>query len=248
MVACVGTFLVLSVSACKKDSGPTTASGLGEHNPSGLLSLEGMYRYMADAGIFEDCATGVKWSVATEGDNAALEAAYSRSKVAAGTPLLVTVDGRLDVRKKTDGVGTENVLIVERFGRVWPRETCGSLIPTRLEGVVWSLLELDGKPIVVGAEANAPSLEFNGAKKSAYGFGGCNRFFGSYELGKHKALSFGPLGSTRMLCPNGDNQEQAYLTVLQKVTRYDIHGSKLLLYADDSVVARFQAQNLLQTE
>lgn len=245
---CLGLVAAIAVAGCTKGKAGRTAKSAKEQHPSGVISLEGMYRYVADAGLFEDCATGVTWRVATEGDNAALESAYGKARKEAGSPLLVTVDGRLDLRKKAEGVDLEKVLIVERFERVWPRETCGSLTPTRLEGVVWSLLELNGKPIVVSAEATAPTLELNGPKKSAYGFGGCNRFFGSYELGKHNALRFGPLGATRMLCPAGDNQEQAYLTALGKVTRYDIHGSKLLLYANDEVIARFQAQNLLKTD
>lgn len=245
---CLGLAAMIVATGCKKDDAGRPANSASGQSPSGVVTLEGMYRYMADAGLFEDCATGVTWRVATDGDNTALESAYAKARPDAGSPLLVTVDGRLELQKKPDGVDMENVLIVERFDRIWPRETCGSLTPTRLEGVVWSLLELNAKPIVVASEATAPSLELNAAKKSAYGFGGCNRFFGSYEVGKHKALKFGPLGATRMLCPAGDNQEQAYLTVLGKVTRYDIHGSKLLLYAGDQVVARFQAQNLLKTD
>ena len=238
---------VLGSASCKKGEVGSPASDAANANPSSVLSLAGMYRTMADASVFEDCATGVKWRVATEGDNAALESAYARARTAPGAPVLVTVDGTIELRGKVDAIGQENVLVVRRFDRVWPRETCGSIAPARLEGVVWSLLELDGKTVTVAPDAEAPSLELNAAKKSAYGFGGCNRFFGSYELGKHRALSFGPIGATRMLCPGGDNQEQAYLTALGKVTRYDIHGSKLLLYADDVVVARFQAANLLTT-
>ncbi|MCZ6807690.1 MAG: META domain-containing protein, partial [Deltaproteobacteria bacterium] len=49
----------------------------------------------------------------------------------------------------------------------------GVMTPATLENVYWALLEL------------------NAAKKSAYGFGGCNRFFGSYDVGKQQALTFG---------------------------------------------------------
>lgn len=117
-----------------------------------------------------------------------------------------------------------------------------------LENVYWALFELNGKPTVVTSDAKAPYLELNAAKKSAYGFGGCNRFFGSYDVGKHQALTFGAIGATRMACPESMNEEQELFTVLGQTTRYEIHGSKLLLYAGDTVVARFQARDLLRTD
>ena len=138
--------LAFTLSACKKGKSSSNANEAASHepNPSGLMTVDGMYTYLADAGIFEDCATGEKWPVATEGDKAALERAYTSSGVEPGSPLLVTVDGRVDLRPKIDGPGRENVLIIERFVRVRPRETCGSMTPMALENVSWALLELNG--------------------------------------------------------------------------------------------------------
>lgn len=239
----------LILSGCKKGPDSSTASGVAiqEPNPSGMMTVEGMYAYMADAGVFKDCATGVQWPVATEGDNATLEQAYTSAKIEPGSPLLVTVDGRVDMRRKVDAAGKENVLIVERFVRVWPNETCGSMTPVALENVYWAFLELQGKPVIT-SDAKAPYLELNAAKKSAYGFGGCNRFFGSYEIGKHQMLTFGAIGATRMACPDNGNLEQQLFTVLGQTTRYEIDGSKLLLYSADDLVARLQARDLLKTD
>ncbi|MDH3199715.1 MAG: META domain-containing protein [Myxococcales bacterium] len=239
-----------TLSGCKKEQSSSSANDVvrQEPGPSGLMTVDGMYTYVADMGMFEDCATGEKLPVATEGDNAELERAYASSGVEPGSPLLVTVDGRLDLRRKVDGSGRDNVLIIERFVRVRPRETCGSMTPVALENVGWTLLELNGKPIVVTSEATAPYLELNATKKSAYGFGGCNRFFGSYDTAEHQALTFSAIGATRMACPKGMNQEQELLTVLGETTRYEIEGSKLLLYGHDTVVARFQARNLLKPD
>ena len=242
--------IMLALSSCKKGKESSAANdAVGpKTDRSGVVTVDGMYRYMADAGVFEDCATGEKWPVATEGDNAALERAYTSSGVEPGSPLLVTVDGRVDLRRKVDKPGRENVLIVERFVRVRPRETCGSMTPVALDNVSWALVELNGKPIVVTSDATAPYLELNAPKKSAYGFGGCNRFFGSYDAGEHQMLTFSALGATRMACPEGMNQEQELFTVLGQTTRYEIHESKLLLYAGDAVVARFEARNLTRTD
>jgi copper homeostasis protein (lipoprotein) len=234
---------LLTVSACKK--GKDTDNAEDEKRepppPSGTMSLQGMYSYMADAGTFVDCATHERWPVAHEGDNATLERAYEKAKIAPGSPLLVTVEGGLDLRPKVDGRGSETTLIIQRFVRTWPRETCGGVQPATLEDTTWALLELNGKTITVKVNDKAPFLELNSKKASAYGFGGCNRFFGSYET-SGRSVSFGAMGATRMACPEGMDQEQELFTALGSITRYEVHGSKLMLFADKALVARFEAR------
>lgn len=232
---------VLAATGCKKGKESADASDAKKPLPSGTLSLQGMYRYMADAGLFMDCATREQWPVAMEADNAALERAYGKAKIEAGSPLLVTVEGRLEPRPKVDRRGTEANLIVTRFVRTWPRETCGSMKEVKLEDTHWALLELNGKTIVVAANDKAPFLELNSKKASAFGFGGCNRFFGTYEA-TGRSLKLGALGATRMACPEGMDQEQELFTALAATTRYEIHGSKLLLFADETLLARFEAR------
>ena len=234
---------VLAAGACKKGKDTENAADQKKGPPpaSGTMSLQGMYSYMADAGLFLDCATREQWPVAMEGDNATLERAYGEAAIAAGSPLLVTVEGRLESRPKVDRRGTETNLIVDRFVRTWPRETCGSVKKAMLEETRWELLELNGKTIAVTVNDKAPYLALSAKKASAFGFGGCNRFFGSYEA-TERTLKFGTMGATRMACPEGMNQEQELFRVLDATTRYEIHGSKLLLFADETLVARFEAR------
>jgi heat shock protein HslJ len=233
----------LAIAGCK--NGKATETAVDEKReppaPSGTMSLQGMYSYMADAGVFVDCATKEQWPVATEGDNASLERAYGKARVEPGSALLVTVEGRLEPRPKVDARGTETNLIVERFVRTWRRQTCGSINEVALEDTYWALLELDGKTITVNPSQRVPYLELNSKKASAYGFGGCNRFFGTYEA-TDGSLRIGALGATRMACPEGMQQEQELFAALAQTTRYEIHGSKLLLFADDALVARFEAR------
>jgi len=233
----------LTLSGCKKGKDSSNAADEKREPPppSGTMSLQGMYSYMADAGIFVDCATREQWPVAHEGDNATLEREYGKAKIAPGTPLLVTVEGGLDSRPKVDGRGKETTLIVGRFVRAWPRETCGGMQPVTLENTTWALLELNGKTITVEVNDKAPYLELNSNKASSYGFGGCNRFFGSYET-SGASLTFGAMGATRMACPEGMDQEQEFLAALGSTTRYEIHGSKLMLFADKKLVARLEAR------
>jgi len=234
---------LLALSACKKGKDSSNAADEKREPPppSGTMSLQGMYTYMADAGSFMDCATREQWPVAHEADNATLEREYLEAKIAPGAPLLVTVEGGLDLRPKVDGRGKVTTLIVGRFVRSWPRETCGGMEPITLEDTTWALLELNGKTITVTVNDKAPYLELNSNKASAYGFGGCNRFFGSYET-SGRSLTFGAMGATRMACPEGMDQEQELFTVLGSTTRYEIHGSKLLLFADKVLVARLEAR------
>ncbi|MBW2190990.1 MAG: hypothetical protein JRG93_15635, partial [Deltaproteobacteria bacterium] len=107
---------LLTVSACKKGKDTDNAEDVKREPPppSGTMSLQGMYSYMADAGTFVDCATHERWPVAHEGDNATLERAYQKAKIAPGSPLLVTVEGGLDLRYKVDGRGSETTLIIQR--------------------------------------------------------------------------------------------------------------------------------------
>jgi copper homeostasis protein (lipoprotein) len=233
----------LTLSGCKKGKESSTAADQGREPPpaSGTMTLRGMYTYMVDAGIFVDCATGEQWPVATEGDNAALERAYGQARTAPGAPLLVTVEGRLESRPKVDARGKQTMLIVDRFVRTWPGKRCGRGEPITLDGTHWALLELNGKIVTVAAGKETPYLELNAKKASAYGFAGCNRFFASYQASE-SSLTFGAMGATRMACPEGMDREQELLTTLGATSRYEIQGTKLLLFAGEMLVARFEAR------
>ncbi|MEZ5568663.1 MAG: copper resistance protein NlpE N-terminal domain-containing protein [Halioglobus sp.] len=90
------------------------------------LLMRGMYRYMADAGRFTECITGRDMPVATEADNAAMEAAYSQARSAPGAPLLVSVEGQIAPRMPMEGAGPVDTLVPQRFINVFPGETCAS--------------------------------------------------------------------------------------------------------------------------
>lgn len=116
-----------------------------------------------------------------------------------------------------------------------------SALTAPLEDTYWALIELGGTRVEVKVPEKAPFLELSSKKRSAYGFGGCNRFFGSYES-DGESLTFGSLGATRMACPEGMDREQELFTVLGSVTRYEIEGPNLSLIADKTVIARFEAR------
>lgn len=118
---------VIGVTACKKGKDAETAADEGPHrpaSPSGTMSLHGTYSQSGDIGIFRDCTTGEQWTVAHEGDNAALEQAYLEARGRSGLPLVVTVEGGIDYRSRLEGSGREIMLIVARFVQLGPGEDC----------------------------------------------------------------------------------------------------------------------------
>jgi len=90
------------------------------------LAMRGMYRYMADAASFTECLTGERWPVMTEADNLRLERAYLAARREAGEPLLVSVEGRVELRPPMEGDVQVPSLVVERFVAVWPGQDCAS--------------------------------------------------------------------------------------------------------------------------
>ena len=119
--------LTLGLAACKKGKDADTAADAKPTrppSPSGTMSLRGNYSHVGTIGTFQDCTTGERWRVSHEGDNGALEEAYLESKVPLGSPLLVTVEGGIDLRPSPTGQGQETMLIVARFVRTWPGELC----------------------------------------------------------------------------------------------------------------------------
>ncbi len=76
-----------------------------------------------------------------------------------------------------------------------------------------------------------PTLKFESEKQVA-GNGGCNRFFGPVKI-KGDSVRFGPLGSTRRMCPEAVmDQEQRYLAALEKANRIGISGPYLLIHSE----------------
>lgn len=108
-----------------------------------------------------------------------------------------------------------------------------------LAGTEWQLVQLYGEK--VAADEGRFTLVFRPEEQRLAGRGDCNRLTGSFVLGERRALTIGPLGMTRMACPDMD-REGRFVEALRSATHYEMDGPMLLLLSDGKLNAIFQAR------
>jgi copper homeostasis protein (lipoprotein) len=209
------------------------------------FTMRGMYSYMADAALFEECISGRRFQVAQEADNLALERAYLEAQRQPGEALLVSLQGRITERPAMEGDALVLTVVPEHFIGVWPGETCGARMTTsELFGTRWELTRLGDEPIVLAENQRAPNLVLYSKDHRVSGFGGCNRFNGSFEI-DGRSITFSPMAATMMACIPGGDTERAFLAALGKVTSFLKTAHHLeFLDGDGTIVARFEARDL----
>lgn len=209
------------------------------------LTLRGMFRYMADAGIFTECSTGQRWPVAQEADNATLEREYLKARTEPGGPVMVSVDARVAMRPKMEGPGLQPTLVPERFIGAFPGDTCGPRPATApFETTAWRLTRLGDAAVASKDPAREPGLAFDAATRRVSGFGGCNRFTGGYARTGVDGLTFGPSAGTMMACIDGMETEDAFLKAMPRVKAYNILQRILEMYDEaGTLLARFEARD-----
>jgi heat shock protein HslJ len=132
----------------------------------------------------------------------------------------VRASGRISHR---NGVETGNRSILE-ISSIEEIQTAAGF---NLIGSEWLLEDLAGRGVIDNARA---TLAFPAAGKVS-GHGSCNRFFGPAKI-DGDAIQLGPLGATRMACPEAVmTQETKYLDALQKARRFEWKDPYLLLDA-----------------
>ena len=98
----------------------------------------------------------------------------------------------------------------------------------------WFLRSLivDGKQIEIPIDQQLVTIQFEPDGK-ANGSGGCNSFGTSYTAGKDGKLQFDPIASTMMACEQGMDLENAYLTALAQVAKFQTDQTELTLTSND---------------
>lgn len=100
-------------------------------------------------------------------------------------------------------------------------------VPEQMEGE-WLLEDLGGTGVIDNLQT---TLQF-GSENRLEGFGGCNRYFASYQLEQNQ-LKVGAIGATRKAClPAIMNQETRYLQALAKAYHIHLDRNQGLLLID----------------
>ncbi|MDX2438275.1 MAG: META domain-containing protein [Acidobacteriota bacterium] len=208
------------------------------------LRMRGMYSYMADAALFQECLSGRRFQVAMEADNIALERAYLEAKRQPGEALMVSLLGRIAERPTMEGDSTVLTVVPEQFIGVWPGETCGArMVTAELENTYWKLTRLGDEPVYLGEQQREPNLVLRSTDNRVAGFGGCNRLTGAYTT-NGSSIEFTEMASTMMACIEGADTERAFIGALGSAQSYRLIGEHLDLYDGAGVlVARFEARN-----
>ena len=195
-----------------------------------VVPVQGMYSYMADAGMFTECLTGAVFPVAIEAQNTALERAYLNTPHGQEEPVLVSLEARLKTRPRYGGIGYEEAVVPVRFIDIRPGIACSGEKSSKLRLVdnSWRLIELDEQPIELNEDQKNPFVHLQTRNNKMQGFAGCNRFSGTY-LVKGSIFIFNKMIRTRMACVDGIEMEENFFRVLSATDGYHIEGDILEL-------------------
>ena len=106
---------------------------------------------------------------------------------------------------------------------------CGS--GASIEDTMWKLDSYGEKgnfrPLLEDTEI---TIEFKSAESQFAGSGGCNSYFGSYEINQNELIINPPIGSTMMACPEPImDQEQEYFKLLETTETFKVDNNKLTI-------------------
>lgn len=97
------------------------------------------------------------------------------------------------------------------------------------DGREWQVVAMEGTSVSPSSET--PFLGFD-TKGKLWGFTGCNRLTGQYELKRGGVIDMSKVGSTMMLCPE-DKYEATFMTALRAVRKAGIQAKKSLTLMDE---------------
>ena len=91
----------------------------------------------------------------------------------------------------------------------------------------WVVVEMRGVPVQQSGGRRDAHIVFEVAEKRFAGNGGCNQINGNYTLDKNE-IKFTDVIATKMAC-NDIEFENAFLSALGSIDRYEVNGNDLLL-------------------
>ncbi len=207
------------------------------------LFMLGRMTYQADAAVFEECLSGVRYPVAKEGDYLALESAYLDAAPQPAAPLVVHVEGDLVPRPAAEGAPRTS-LVVDRFIAVRPDDACARPEPqASLTDTYWRIDTLTGDEVGAQPNRREPHIVLHGGADARFrATVGCNQIIGRY-VADGEMLTLDETASTRMACPPPlDRLEDRLQAVLAETRAVLLDGQSLfLLDAEGNTVAELAA-------
>lgn len=160
-----------------------------------------------------------------------------RAAVQRGEQLLFTTDRRYSLPPSGDEM---EMLLV----RAAPPVAARPAATVSLENTYWKLVRLGPDVIANVVQEREPHLLLHADQKRVAGYGGCNRFSGTYTA-SGDTLKFSQMAVTMMACPDGMQYERAFYDALIKVSAWRIVGNRLELIDDaGSPVADFESRHM----
>lgn len=104
-------------------------------------------------------------------------------------------------------------------------DNSGKTSKTSLKKTSWVLFQLNGNTLKSERDV---TINFSGSDNKVSGTAPCNNYSGTFNSSSGN-LSFGPLASTKRMCPEMEN-ETLFLNALQNTSSYKISGSELNLF------------------
>ena len=208
-------------------------SGDGRLHPTDVSrGLHGMFRYLADAAMFEECLTGRAYPVAMEGDYLTLERAYlAMPDRVPGAAVMASFDGDVTQRPPMEGSGTEPTIVVRRFVGLWPDQNCErAMSHASLAPQYWRIVSLQGEVLSRIEGTREAHLILRGTAGGYRANAGCQQLDGQYRVAG-TGLEFAPPDMAGDACPPAHRARQAMLLdVLAAARTWSIQGQVLELF------------------
>ena len=111
-----------------------------------------------------------------------------------------------------------------------------------LANTKWMLTSVNGISVDAVDRGDQAHLFLDGANQKVTGFGGCNRFNGTFST-VDKKISIGNVAITMMACDKGNEIELAFMDALGQIDEYRIKGGTLRGYGAGTLIVSFKANS-----
>ena len=99
---------------------------------------------------------------------------------------------------------------------------------------IWAVTHIRGESVDVYQQQRGPLIEISLSAMRVMGNDGCNNFTGQIEEFDDGVIEFGPIATTRMMCPDMTVPDR-FNAAMQLVTNYRLEPGRLVLLDTDGV-------------